>query len=95
MWVNDSKEHWEDLLRQHVKVIHLQSMQLPEGDRPDFFDFYEATIQNRAQSIMPAVASVLIVEVFDMSLIHSMTTLCTIWYAWCVLNRKRTLAFAP
>ena len=45
MWVNDTKDDWESLLKQHVKVDHKDSMQLPERDEPDFFDFYEAAIQ--------------------------------------------------
>ena len=36
MWVNDSKDDWENLLKQHVRARHLQSMQLSERDRLDF-----------------------------------------------------------
>ena len=54
-WVNDSPDHWEDNLKQHVKVGHLQCMQLSANDQADFYDFYEAAIQHRCQSTMPSV----------------------------------------
>ena len=43
--MDDKKDVWEDNLKLHVKHCHLESMQLPERDRPDFYDFYEAAIQ--------------------------------------------------
>ena len=53
--MTDNKDDWENHLKLHVQWHHLQSMQLPERDEADFFDFYEAAIQVQAQSIMPAV----------------------------------------
>ena len=54
-WVDDKKDVWEDNLKLHVKHCHLESMQLPEQDKDDFYDFYEAAIQWQAQHTMPAV----------------------------------------
>ena len=46
---------WETALKFHVRAHHLKSMQLPERDQGDFYDFYEAAIQWKAQQTMPAV----------------------------------------
>lgn len=54
-WVDDSKDDWEEMLRRHVKKKHLQSMGLSEVDAKDFYDFYEAAIQHRAQEMMPTI----------------------------------------
>ena len=54
-WVDDSKEDWEENLRWHVKKEHLKSMKLLERDTKDFYDFYEAAIQHRAQERMPTI----------------------------------------
>ena len=54
-YVNDSKDCWEDNLKLHVKFKHLSAMQLPERDKKDYYDFYEAAIQERAQTMMPSV----------------------------------------
>ena len=54
-WVSDKKADWEDLLKHHIKVRHLESMCLPSKDLVDFYDFYEAAIQHQAQKTMPSV----------------------------------------
>ena len=53
-WVNDSKD-WEDKLKCHVEFRHRDAMKLSDKDEDDFYDFYEAAIQRRAQEIMPSV----------------------------------------
>ena len=54
-WVDDSKDSWEDNLRQHVQREHLQSMKLSKADAEDFYDFYEAAIEHQAQEMMPTL----------------------------------------
>eukprot|EP00973_Karenia_brevis_P001015 140121-Karenia_brevis.AAC.1 len=47
--------NWEDNLKQHIKVAHLDSMQLLCEDEKDFYDFYVAAIEHVTQNMMPAV----------------------------------------
>lgn len=54
-WVDDDKNNWEENLRWHVKKKHVESMKLSNADAKDFYDFYEAAIQHRAQERMPTI----------------------------------------
>ena len=42
-------------MKQHVRVIHVEEMDLSDRDADDFYDFYEAAIQRRAEETMPSV----------------------------------------
>ena len=54
-WATDVKIDEEEHLKQHNKVKHFKSMQLPAKYASEFFDFYEAAIEWKAQQAMPSV----------------------------------------